>query len=154
MGETGASYLFEKAEGASVGVESWRKEREKKCSKCEVSFFMKGHLTVHTRAHAGVKPFECNICGFVTERKTNLLAHHTTHSGGVQFDCSDCTFSTKWRSSLIRHKKSKHPICDDWNSVQPHIKQITYLVFLNIDAITLQPDTPGQYLVWSTTREW
>merc|ERR1712072_1643861 len=49
------------------------------CNKCEKSFSKVSLLNRHMKLHQGIKPYQCNICGWRFLQSYNLKKHILTH---------------------------------------------------------------------------
>lgn len=47
-------------------------------------------LLTHYRSHAGLRPFECSLCGATFTRQHSLNYHLMTHANQTRFTCPHC----------------------------------------------------------------
>ena len=94
------------------------------CTECNYQCHSqyKGCLTVHSRTHNGVKPFECEQCDQNFSQKGYLIAHMLTHQAikklkcdtcnykcnTNQKQCDQCDFSCIRKCNLVEHLKRMH----------------------------------------------
>ena len=74
---------------------------------CEFVTDLKHHLEYHIRAHAGSKPFKCNLCNYKCINKSMLNSHKKSHTNVYQYRCRDCQYASKYSHSLKLHLEGK-----------------------------------------------
>ncbi|XP_054263532.1 zinc finger and BTB domain-containing protein 49-like [Macrosteles quadrilineatus] len=62
-------------------------------------------LISHYRSHAGIKPYECHLCGGVFTRQHSLNYHLLIHSNKTRFTCSDCGRKFRHPSHFKEHQR-------------------------------------------------
>jgi Zinc finger, C2H2 type len=82
-------------------------ERSFKCTYegCDSSFRTSGHLKVHERIHAGIKPYKCDECDESFSSSSYLKTHKLIHTGEKPFKCEFCEFTTRQMSNLRSHQR-------------------------------------------------
>lgn len=79
------------------------------CEYCAKCFNTKYKLTLHSRSHTNVRPYQCSQCPASFKQKTDLNSHlMSLHSDDRPFLCKDCGLSFKIPNSLRSHRKRKH----------------------------------------------
>ena len=76
------------------------------CNKCTYMAARKCTLTIHMRAHTGVKPYACNKCTYRAARKSALTNHMRTHTGVKPYACNKCTYRAAQKCNLTRHMRT------------------------------------------------
>ncbi|KAL5257462.1 hypothetical protein ACHWQZ_G012415 [Mnemiopsis leidyi] len=75
-----------------------------KCSECDFVTHSSRRLKWHSRTHAGVTIYPCDLCEYVAAAKANLEQHLIRfHSTEKPHCCSKCKFRTAYKESLKRH---------------------------------------------------
>lgn len=59
------------------------------CSKTMSKRSLSAHIR-YTHSHAGVKRYECNICGRVKFKRSEFLSHYNFHTRAKQYPCKIC----------------------------------------------------------------
>lgn len=78
----------------------------KQCDLCGLKCQNAWDLAAHLRAHAGVRPFQCEHpgCEASFSQKGNLTAHQRTHAKDAKrFSCEECDKTFSRKTSLRRH---------------------------------------------------
>lgn len=74
------------------------------------------------KTHSKVKPFKCNLCGYVATQRIHLTSHMRIHTGIKPYKCDQCEYTTSWKSNLTIHCK-KHskvkPFKCDYTAARP-----------------------------------
>lgn len=91
------------------------------CDQCPRTFRVIRRLNAHKRTHAGLKPFECELCGKDFEKWHNLKVHHIQkHTDNkIQIPCESpgCGQAFATRQGLKRHWRKVH----DPDYVEPEL---------------------------------
>jgi len=64
-------------------------------------------LLTHYRSHAGLRPFECGLCGATFTRQHSLNYHLMTHANQTRFTCPHCNRKFRHPTHFKEHVK-KH----------------------------------------------
>lgn len=64
-------------------------------------------LLTHYRSHAGLRPFECSLCGATFTRQHSLNYHLMTHANQTRFTCPHCNRKFRHPTHFKEHVK-KH----------------------------------------------
>ena len=70
-------------------------------------FYKKSDLKTHTKLHAGVKDYACNVCSRQFSHVSNLNRHKLTHKKEKPFPCQLCGQRYNQIATLNQHLK-KH----------------------------------------------
>ncbi|KAI8772521.1 zinc finger protein 768 [Biomphalaria glabrata] len=74
------------------------------CGQCQKPFSTPHGLEVHVRrAHAGSRPFACNVCNKTFGHSVSLDQHRSIHSQERSFECHQCGKTFKRSSTLSTH---------------------------------------------------
>lgn len=99
--------------------ENDNKIRNFKCNECSRSFTLASTLQLHCRrTHLGIKPYECNVCGWKFAQSSDLTKHMRKHTGERPYTCSYCDHGFAQKRNLQNHMKmhvrppSVCPYCD------------------------------------------
>ena len=80
-----------------------------KCSLCNKSFSLSGHLQSHKRhIHSNRRPHQCPYCGQQFKTNTHLKFHVRTHTGAKPYSCRHCSISFAWPGLLKEHLLKSH----------------------------------------------
>nr|CAD7405857.1 unnamed protein product [Timema poppensis] len=87
-----------------------RRGNTSECLECHIcspprSFTAPTTLISHYRSHAGIKPYECRICGSVFTRQHSLNYHMLIHSNQTRFTCADCGRKFRHPSHFKEHRR-------------------------------------------------
>ncbi|XP_063221857.1 uncharacterized protein LOC134530699 isoform X2 [Bacillus rossius redtenbacheri] len=87
-----------------------RKGNSTECLECRICnpprvFTALTTLISHYRSHAGIKPYECRICGSVFTRQHSLNYHMLIHSNKTRFTCTDCGRTFRHPSHFKEHRR-------------------------------------------------
>ncbi|KAI1328786.1 hypothetical protein F5Y16DRAFT_141836 [Xylariaceae sp. FL0255] len=81
--------------------------------KCHKRFTQLTHLTVHDRAHTGIRPHKCSFagCGSYFSQKGNLRSHERRHRGENPFKChfTGCQRAFPQKGNLAAHLETHSP---------------------------------------------
>merc|ERR1712002_838870 len=66
---------------------------------------MGSQLEIHSRIHAGGRPYKCDLCEKSFTKKSYFKAHSDIHSVKRKYECIICQKTFAQRASLIRHRK-------------------------------------------------
>lgn len=83
-----------------------KKVRNYNCKICNRSFTLASTLALHNRrTHLGIKPYECDSCGWRFAQSSDLIKHKRTHTGVKPFTCDYCKTSFSQKRNLVTHMK-------------------------------------------------
>ncbi|XP_050679815.1 uncharacterized protein LOC126975827 [Leptidea sinapis] len=82
------------------------RERQQECEHCGKRFYTVTALKIHVRAHEGVKPCVCTVCGQHFRQSSDLKYHIASkHSTTKEFKCEFCDKEFARRYSLNLHRR-------------------------------------------------
>lgn len=61
------------------------------------------------RQHAGIKNYQCELCGSSYVQKSTLTIHMRTHTNEKPFECKKCDAKFNQSHQLKNHMNAKHP---------------------------------------------
>ena len=76
-----------------------------RCAVCQELFKWRSKLTIHTRKHAGLRPFTCGVCRKSFVRNGDLTEHARTHTGERPYTCETCGRGFAQRGNLSAHRR-------------------------------------------------
>jgi KRAB domain-containing zinc finger protein len=80
--------------------------RRYECDTCKKRFNTLYGLRTHIKSHFGLKPFSCDLCGKKFATKLGCTGHINTHTGEMPFLCTYCPKRFRHAGSLLRHLRS------------------------------------------------
>ncbi|KAJ8705082.1 hypothetical protein PYW08_012402 [Mythimna loreyi] len=78
-------------------------EKPYKCDVCQSCFVRKDHFKNHIRTHTREKPYKCEECQRSFSQKVHLTYHIGMHSGYKPFKCEECHLSFRQKAHLTGH---------------------------------------------------
>ncbi|KAJ8705072.1 hypothetical protein PYW08_012392 [Mythimna loreyi] len=78
-------------------------EKPYKCDVCQSCFVRKDHFTNHIRTHTREKPYKCEECQLCFSQKVHLTYHIRTHTGNKPYKCDECPLGFSRKDYLTRH---------------------------------------------------
>jgi len=105
-------------------------------------------LKRHLQMHAGVKQYQCEVCGKSFSYRDAWTKHRaTTHIKGSRFQCDLCEKSYTQKGHLYQHLKSHHestlfkcPVCPDQEFSKQTIFQLHMQRMHPSDQLELESD--------------
>ena len=103
------------------------------CPYCQRSFKREKYLRFHLNAHAGYRPYMCNICGKQARDMYGMKKHlEGKHEITPGYNCTICHLFCKTKSILLKHKKTYH-----WRKIKfgldPSVFYWEYLLYIQTD---------------------
>lgn len=80
-----------------------------KCPHCDNQYVNRPSFVAHLNRHAGIKPFECQICNKTFHGSNLLRTHMFSHSKTNKFACTDCDKVFRFPHYLSQHRRTHNP---------------------------------------------